>query len=353
MIEQTMPVQQLNEYDFAAALDCIESPDPETRRAGVARLEKIGGNRSFQVASVLVGDADPVVASIARRICSSQTRSGLLWRGMQMPVRAAEKLVIINGWQLLDEIVFICRRNLSELAYVSFLASIPKLLLVFILFAGPYVFSDFHEYAVASVFIALLFAHQLLWRPMAWLAIGKAFVGGFPDRMSRQQARAIRIRELYFAMFLANLVPALAFSALLGYGLNMYIGYFKPFELFWPLVLCWLIIWEPYVLANPMVLLRGTFRSAVDGIFLRFSSKHYFLKKNLFFIMILTVFYLMLFSSSIAFCSFVGMSLQPTGLKIPQEIWYLALLISADCLLDPFVIGYRILIARLNLGADE
>lgn len=353
MIDQAISNQQLNESEFAKALDCIESPDPETRRAGAARLEKIGGNRSFQVASVLVGDADPIVASIARRICSAQTRSGTLWRNMQKPVRPAEKQFISNGWQLLDEIVFICRRNLSELSYISFISAIPKLLLVFILFAGPYLFSDFHEYANPPVLIALLFFHQLFWRPLAWLAIGKAFIGGFPDRMSRQQARAIRIQQRYIPMVLANLPPALAFSALFGYGLNLFTSFFNSLELFWPLFLCWLLIWEPFVLANPMVLLRGSLRSAVDGIFLRFSSKHKILKRNLFFIAILTVFYSMFYSSSIAFSSFLGMSLQTTGLKIRQEIWYLALLISADCLLDPFVIGYRIMLARLNLGAEE
>lgn len=353
MTEQAVIQQQILESDFAAALDCIESPDPESRRLGAARLEKIGGNRSYQVASVLVGDADPVVASIARRICATQRKTGMIWRGLQSAVRPAERQILTDAWQILDEVAFIARRNMSELASVSLIAALPKLLLVFAIFAGPYLFENFSEYVTVSILIFALGLHQVLWRPLVWLAIGKAFLGGFPDRMTRQHARSINIWQAYLLMFAGNIVPALVFTLVLG--LTYYSLYSRvdagTIAAAW--LGFWVLIWEPSFYVNPTILSRPTPAAVGEGIIFRAKSKFSIVRPNLFFIIVLGIFYLMLYSSAVAGCAFLGMSLQPTGLKIPQELWYVALLIGADCLLDPFVIGYRVLINKLMVGATD
>lgn len=353
MTEDALNQQQILETDFAVALDDIESSDVESRRQGAARLEKIGGNRSYQVASVLVGDADPVVASIARRICSSQRKAGLVWRGSQVPVRPAERKVLGSVWQILDEVVFTCRRNMSELLQVGFIAALPKLLLIFFIYAGPYVLKDFHEFVAVPVLFFALGAHQIFWRPLTWLGIGRAFIGGFPDRLSRQQARGMNIWQLYRQMLTANLVPAIAYSVLLIYTYSSLYSRFNGFALLIAWAVFWIMFWEPFLMTNPLVLFKQKSASVFDGMQLHYNSRLSLVRLNFVFFFVLLVLYLMLYTSSVAGCAFLGMSLQPLGLKVPTQLWYIALLIGADCLLDPFIVGYRILLTRLSLNRAE
>ncbi|MEW6710733.1 MAG: hypothetical protein AB1403_12980, partial [Candidatus Riflebacteria bacterium] len=287
-------IKHVLETDFATALDCIESPDPETRRSGAARLEKIGGNRSYQVASVLVGDADPIVASIARRICSTQRKAGLVWRGPQAVVRPAERQLISNAWQILDEVVFIARRNMGELALTSLLAALPKLFLIFTLFAGPYLIKGFFEYLQTVYIVAAIFLNQVLWRPLAWTGIGKAFLVGYPDRLTRQYAKSINIWRLYLPMLAAHLINALFFSAALSYSMKAVFSRVDEFELLMVWFCYWLFIWEMFYFLKPMLLLRGTAGSIFQGLRMRFGLKNSIALTNVFFIFICGFIYLMI-----------------------------------------------------------
>lgn len=338
---------QVLDSDFAKALDCIESPDPETRRMGAARLEKIGGNRSYQVAGVLVGDADPVVASIARRICAGQRNAGILWRSHGRPVRPAEQRPVQNGWQLLDEIIFICRRNLSELSFTAFVAALPKLFFVFAAFAGPFLFANFKQFFAVEYIVFAVLLHQIFWRPLVWLSVGKAFLGGFPDRMTRLQAKTNAIWGNYLAMLVANLPAAVGFSVVAALILPNLLGRNDVFEQLLILAGFWLAIWEPFFFTTSGVLVRGGLYSMPSAIALRFSMKPSIIKANIFFIFTLGCLYLLLYTSTVAAASFLGVSLQTADIDFPQQVWYLSLLVAADCILEPFIIGYRILLFRL------
>jgi hypothetical protein len=352
MSEAALNHKQIPESDFARALDCIESSDPESRREGIARLERIGGKKAYQVAGVLVGDADPVVASTARRICSNQQNSGRLWSNPKALTRPAEKVILSSTWMILDEVFFICRRNLANLAVSSFVAALPKLCFIFAVFAGPFLISDFKDYVSLPLVGLALFVHQIFWRPLAWLSIGKSFIGGFPDRISRQQARKGINWGSYLSLGFANLFVALPFSLVAVLTWNNWVSdQISGFDmLLW--FGFWIVFWESFFFCMPMVLSRNTSVAFVDGVRLRFSAIFSVLRTNFVFIGTSLLLYIVIYSSSVSSCGFLGIPLQPGDRQV-QNLWYLALLVAADCLIDPFIIGYRILMARLYSERNE
>lgn len=353
MSDASIHTDQILESDFAIALDCIESSEPDKRREGAARLEKVGGNRAFQVASVLIGDADPIVSSISRRICNKFQRAGLMWRTMQNPARAAEKRVLSSIWLILDEVVFICRRNLSELAMASFISALPKLIFISLVFAGPFLIPDFNEYCGQENIFSGLFAHQLFWRPLAWLSIGRAFMGGFPDRTTRQQARQTSIWGNYFFLGLSNAITAIPYCVV-AIGIYSAINSGRGLEIYLVLAFAfWIIFWEGFLLCNPIIVLTNSIGGILQGISARVSRNVSLTRQNISFLAVLGFLYVMIFASSMATMTFLGISLQPGNLKVPSTLWLLAFWIAADCLIDPFVIGYRLLVTKLCLGSIE
>ena len=326
---------------FAASLANLESGEPPRRRQAIAFLEKLGGLRAFQVASALVGDSDPVVATAARRICTESSKKGLILRNRVQAQPLAQKILIKDFYQLLDEVVFILRRNLNRVVMDSFLFSIPKFSLVTLIFLCPYFEGLIELFAQGWIIFLAIFAYEVLWRPLIWSSTGAAVLAGFPENGMRRQSMKISGGRLYRKVFVMDLVESLLYAMVLSCIYAWYLNYFSSL---WPAAmffLFWAMIWVDSSCSTAARIMISDPESRIlwrSGYLGNFSLA---LKLG----MVLILLYLMIVGSSISLMWMFGFDALLNG----PIIFMLGFIIAADALLDPFVMGYRMLLTRLSL----
>ncbi|PKL50834.1 MAG: hypothetical protein CVV42_02170 [Candidatus Riflebacteria bacterium HGW-Riflebacteria-2] len=337
----TTPLIDNSDQRFSASLDNLESGESPRRRQAMAYLEKLGGLRAFQVAAALTGDADLVVAATARRICSEASKKGLILRTRLQAQPLAQTVSIKNFYQLLDEVVFIIRRNLTGVVLDSFLFSIPKFVLVTVFFLCPYYAALAELVAQAWVIIPAVVLYELFWRPLVWSSTGMAILAGFPENAMRRQSSRLSGSALYWQMLRSGLVEAVFYVFLLMAVFAWYLGFARDL---WPAAIAfivWFAIWVDSSLtmaAKILVAKPGAqllWRSGYIG--------HFWL--SLKFGVVLACLYFVITGSAVSLLWLFGLD---NVLDWPR-LFLSGFVIAADALLDPFVMGYRILMARLAL----
>ncbi len=109
----------------------------------------------------------------------------------------------------------------------------------------------------------------------------------------------------------------------------------------------WLFFFEMFFFVNPLVVMSDTVHPVFEGVGLRFSEGPPILRANIFFLLVSGILYIMFYSSALVSYAFLGITLQTTDLGISQLYWLFTLWVLGDCFIDPFMIGYRLLLTRL------
>ncbi|NLF98087.1 MAG: hypothetical protein GX569_15245 [Candidatus Riflebacteria bacterium] len=326
---------------FAASLANLESGEPPRRRQAIAFLEKLGGLRAFQVASALVGDSDPIVAAAARRICAESSKKGLILRNNLQAQPLAQKILIKDFYQLLDEVVFVIRRNLNRVVMDSFLFSIPKFALVTLIFLCPYFEVLKEVFAQGWIIFPAIFVYEAFWRPLIWSSTGAAVLEGFPENVLRRQSMKMSGVRFYRKILFLDLVESLLYAVVLTCVYAWYLNYFSSL---WPAAiffLFWAMIWVDSSCSTVARILisdseaRILWRSGYIGNFTLAIKLG----------MVLALLYLMIVGSSVSLLWIFGFDALLNG----PILFLFGFVIAADALLDPFVMGYRILLTRLSL----
>ncbi len=334
---------------FEVCLDNIESADPFKRRYGVALLEKVGGSKALQVAGALINDSDPVVSSSAKRICAGLKKSGLMLRNFSQNLPLAEKQVVRGTRQILDEVVFIAKRNLNELMVSSFAISIPKLVVVSIIFAWPYLGDIVSDLFSLEVFALMIFVHQIFWKPFAWIGVSRAFLRGYPERTTRRISKALDDWSAYSRLLQQNLSNAFIFSMTLVATLYFYnknqLGDFPHLMI----LVIWFGWWSLSINYIPVSILKMENNGFIDSINLRFKNFFPLSRISIAFVAVLAILYSIVFGSSVASLSALGVSLKSRPIDVNNNFGKLviALWITADCFIEPFIICFRLLLTKL------
>lgn len=346
-----MALQLTNNVDeeFAVCLDNLESSEAPRRRQAIAGIERLGGIRALQIATALTSDTDLVVATSARRICSVLSKKGLMLRRYTATQPLAQTVAIKSFWQLLDEVVFIIRRNLAGIVVDSFLFSIPKLSAVTIFFIAPF-FASIQDLLSEPPFVNLLMlAYQIFWRPLVWQSTGLAFLAGFPENAYRRRSRKAGGWELYNSLMKAGIPEAILYSLLL---IPIYNSYFSRFTSDLPLlaliVFTWLICWHISVYLPFAIIFDQPVKMKSIWSF-RYMSDFWLSIK---FGMLLILLYLIVFGGAVSSLWLFGLD---NWLNNPRLIasGSFGFFIVADVLIDPLVIGYRLLLAKINQDSKQ
>ncbi|MBU1109887.1 MAG: hypothetical protein KKB51_24615 [Candidatus Riflebacteria bacterium] len=336
-----LPLIDNSDEEFAACLDSLEGNEVPRRRHAMVALERLGGTRALQVATALTSDVDPVVANLARRICSVLGKKGLMLRRYLRTQHLVQTVSIRGFYQLLDEVVFVIRRNLAGIAIDSFLFSIPKLLMVTVFFVSPF-FAPFfdlvHEVWLVSL---LIFVYQIFWRPLVWHSTGLAFLAGFPENACRRQARKAGGWRLYNSLLKVGLIEAILYSLMLSMAYSLY---FSSGKFGFPLLVTftvWLLIWTLSVRAPSAVIFSSSVKA--ESVWLFDCGSNFWLSMKLG--MVLILLYMIVFGSAVSSLWMFGLD---NWFSVPH-VFSCGFFIAADVLIDPFVVGYRLLLARLNM----
>ena len=331
--------------EFAVCLDNLESSEAPRRRQAITVLERLGGTRVLQVAAALTGDIDPVVAASARRICSVLSKKGLMLRSYVKTSPLAQTVVITDLWLLLDEVIFIIRRNLAAIAADSFLFSIPRLTMVTVFFVSPFFLPILELLQQTGIMYLLIFAYQIFWRPLVWQSTGMAFLAGFPENMCRRQSRTAGGWELYRSLLRAGLAEAILYSIMLSV---IYGWCFGSASSSFPVLLIfvvWLLVWGISVCSPPALIF--SYHAKKETVWMSAYGRDLWLSIKFGFILI--ILYLIVFGSAFTSLWIFGLD---DWTNSPLLLVF-GFLIAADVLIDPFVVGYRMLLARLSMAPRQ
>ena len=337
----TVELTDNSDARFAACLDNLESSEVSRRRQAIATLEQIGGVRALQVAVALTGDADQIVASSARRICSEAGKKGLVLRSFLKTQALPQTVAIKSFMQLLDEVVFIMRRNLAEVVRDSFLFSIPKFSLVTLFFLCPFYEPLLEIVSQPWLICLLIFIYEIFWRPLVWLSTGNAFLAGFPDNNIRRQSRQFLGRKLYRPLLRAGLVEAVLYALILSSVFWWHFNLDSIGALLGVLGFFWLIAWLHSSSSVPVILLRN--KDSEEAVWLSGYSRNFWVSVKLG--ASLAVLYFVVLSSIASLVWLLGFAEWING----PIVFIFGYFIAADALIDPFVIGYRLLLTRLSM----
>jgi hypothetical protein len=263
-----------------------------------------------------------------------------------------ETYMISDSWQLFDEIVFIIRRNLGDICFSAFIAAIPKLIFTSAVFVWPdllYLFGIGSITFATGIMAAL---HQIFWRPLAWISISGAFLSGYPDHRVRRQAIKSNGWQAYLSILAANLLTAVFFSGTLWLFIGIYLDRNISSDLQIPALIVWFFIWICTLFKVPYKLI---YPAGKPGISLLEKQTGFFrpvFSLSLRFSILLAILYTAITGSSIYLLSLIGISINTGFAHLPPDVFILCLLISADCLIDPLIIGYRLLLSRLCIEKD-
>lgn len=335
---------------FAKALAEVESPDPRRRLAGISQLLEIADARALQVARTLQRDEDPDIRLEATRVCIKLQADGVRERLVPGQEQARERSQLNSVYEVLDEVFFALSRNFGAVAWSAVVAGALKLAGAAVLIwwhpTGP-VFGYRFESMIPVYVMAGFALQQLFVRPLSWILIGRAVLGGFADQVSRRlgeapisafQVMQVAKVNLYERLKLVIPIGLLAVAAL-SPDAGAFLSIFAVFIL--------LSVLRLNPLNLPMQLLLG--RAAGDSMtqaaalarerdwVIRFSWSNFLAQTCGLYILFTSVF---LFLLDFFF-----------GCNPPRSLF--ASLLLADTVLDPFWIGYRLLTARLVLNCSQ
>ena len=324
--------------EFTTCLDNLESSDNIRRRHGIAILERLGGKKAARIAKTLLNDPDRIISQTASRICAKHHEPGVS-SSTPPPVAAnANRHILRYPREVLDETIFIMRRNLAEIYVNAGITAIPKLILSFLVF---HYYIDIFPTDLASfslIMLTLVFLHQLLWRPLIFMSVGRAVISGFPERKIRQLAKTENNWDSYTNIAGRNILTALPFCGL---------GLIYNFEIITQLMLLAIfgLLWDICVAIMPMGMLKPD--SSISSAFsLRYTA---FVSSSATFIFHLLLLYFMLISSSMLSMRVLGVDFSAHPEVGGVSTVLISVMILADCLIDPFIIAWRMLTTRLAL----
>lgn len=295
-------------------------------------------------------------------ICRNNVR-----RPYQPEKPGKELFLLANSWQLFDEVVFIIKRNLAANILNGFLAGLPKFFLLFIIFTG-----DLKD---PSAVVILATLHQLFWRPIAWQAIGTSFLAGFPDKRTRQLGKpGYNVIQIFFQLFFglfekrskiklqdensitwthygrlffANLATAMPFTGILALSILSHFRQIRIDGFEWFALAIWLVIWCFALSLLPNILLQGKKADKAPASSAGSFGTVFWL--SLRFGFVLAMLYLVAISSSITLMELFGIPFRNGLGSLNSEWLMICFVIAADCLIDPFIIGFKLLLTRLGM----
>ncbi len=287
-------------------------------------------------------------------------------RPYNVAVPCSEIYPLSNSWQLFDEVIFIIKRNLAGNLFHGFLAAVPKFVLIFAIFTG-----DIQDATTLAILAGL---HQIFWRPLVWQAISTSFFAGFPEKKIRRLSQPdFHVFQLFFqlffglynrqtkledqtsftwsqygSIFFTNLITAVPYSGALALMIFSFLGIIRMNGMEFPVLAIWFFVWCFSLTFLPAIMLQEkkgadvrenpqvTGFGTVFWLALRFS-------------MILGILYLIVISSSIALMDVFGFPLRIGVMNVSSSMVMICLAIAADCLIDPFIIAFRLLLTRLGM----
>lgn len=287
-------------------------------------------------------------------------------RPYNLEIPGSEIYPLTSSWQIFDEVIFIIKRNLAGNVFHGFLAATPKFMLIFAIFTG-----DIKDATTLSILAVL---HHVFWRPLAWQAISTSFLAGFPEKRIRKLSQpCFHVFQLFFqlffglydkhikledktsftwgqysSIFFTNLISAIPFSGALVLAIFSNLAIIRTDGLELLVLAIWFFIWCFSLTLLPAIMLRGK-KSAgtASGIQITGFSTIFWLALR--FGMILAILYLVVISSSVALMEVFGFPLRNGFMNVSSNMVLICLAIAADCLIDPFIIGFRLLLTRLGM----
>lgn len=287
-------------------------------------------------------------------------------RPYSVEIPGSEIYPLTNSWQIFDEVIFIIKRNLAGNIFQSFLAATPKFILIFAIFTG-----DIRDATTLSILAGL---HQIFWRPLVWQAISTSFFAGFPEKKIRRlsqpdfhifqlffqlffglYSRQIKLEDKtsftwrqYSSIFFTNLVTAVPYSGALALMIFSVLGVIRIDGLELPILAIWFFIWCFSLTFLPAIMLQRKNAAGVgeNPQVTGFGTVFWLAVR---FSMILGILYLVVISSSIALMDVFGFPLRNGFMNVSSNMIMICLAIAADCLIDPFTIGFRLLLTRLGM----
>lgn len=246
-----------------------------------------------------------------------------------------EYYALTNSWQLFDEVFFIIKRNLRGNIFNAFIAAVPKLCILLALFTS--------QISSPGILVILAVMHQLFWRPIAWIAVGTSFLAGFPDHRVRTLSRQDYSWQNIGEVCLANMYTSVFYAGLLAVTILSTVGHspIDGFEI--PALIAWFLLWWCTFTITPAVLLK-TVTGTRPTRFLPAGKYLMVFKLAARFSMLLAILYSVLVGNLYALMQVIG--LQPSYLGISSQILFVSLIIVADCFIDPFIIGFRMLLSK-------
>ncbi len=326
--------------EFESCLLKIEGTDPAARQEAVLDLRRFPEPRALAVLQSLTNDADPVIRDFAAEGAARLTRAGV--RRRRPPAEAPRVLVSLESpLEVADEVVCIFRRNAAAIMSAALLAGVMKLGVGGVYLLSPFLFDAVRpvEDSLTGMGPLLVIIHQLVFRPFAWLTVGRAFMAGFPDPAVRQQSRVPWQSWEYWAFLPANLVQATPVCA--AAVVMLMPGRPDDLLLLRTAAVAFLA-WFAYasIALLPLQLIHSGRSAEAVGHALRFYWSRGAAVRSLMptFLLHLSLLYLLIFLNFRMFWPIAA------SFEVVQSV---GCLLIADVLLDPFWIGFRILVTRL------
>ena len=334
--------------EFEKSLLKIESPLPALRQEGVLDLKKINDSRALQVLLALEFDPDPLVKRFAAAGVSQLEAAGVRLKRPQTD-RRCEIETIGSPLEVVDEVFFLFRRNAPNIMYLAISSGSLKILLGLLFLFSPQMVSSvqFLQSGFFSAAPVLFFIQQVFFRPIAWLTVGRAFLAGYPDPAARQQARIPLSLSGYFGFLPANLIQAIPLC--LAFLFLAFLPRPMVDNLVGPKFICLMLVaWYLYAsfALLPMQLSNVGHGSEAIGKAIRIYWERGSAVRSFF-----PTF--LLYYGALMAIIYINFQLL-LGTSFPfVEAQTAGILLLADSILDPFWIGFRILVTRLLEGKAE
>ncbi|HNW36630.1 MAG TPA: HEAT repeat domain-containing protein [Candidatus Ozemobacteraceae bacterium] len=327
---------------FSECLSLLESTDLLARRRGAAQLERFHEPKALRVALALANDPDEQVRETAREVAGILRRAGVAVQVGKAIQRKVATDTLLSSSEIMDETFFLWRRNRAGICAAWAVADAPQLLLglgIFVYSSQTHGFEPF-EGTPGLILKGIILLIFLFGRPLAWMLIGKAFIGAFQDRNSQTVANRPMSAMEYLGFFQMNIITSgpliagiyLIFATDTGLAplfLIFYLIFFLGYHSFSFTLMPRQLMTNADALKNTAAL----FREGLEGWSFRRVVYMSFL-------WCMTMIYSALFMSG-------QLSLDLLDIPFRHAI-PLIMVLLCDTLMDPFWIGWEITVARLS-----
>lgn len=332
--------KQLNTNQLSLCFDNLESTNPSQRIRGLDKLLKIDEKIAFNAAIGLTDDPDEEVASVAKKIISCCKEKYSLLNEKLESLPEPQTYHLSTPYDMFDEVMFIIRNNLSGVVTGTLVAGMFKILLAGILLISPESLFFFHRHTSLNFlfFIVLFCIHNIFWRPFIWLTISHYFLNGFYERKMRLLLRDKNPWHLCQDLFFCNLKSNvfIYIFLLIAFLLELHISLIVILGII-------VLVATEYLMGMemPTIILKP---SNLDNINYRLRLRCFrFLKES--FVSYVLIFFIIAPSSYVSMLFLGIISTQPDRFILV----FFTLLLIAQVFADTFLIGSRLLTARMAL----